>query len=372
MQLSNNSDVSVVDPKQLPEMLRQEVKQSSSKSLVPLKPRLRFHSVGELTQNIEPTSWLIDDFIESDTLALCFAPPASYKSFFAVDVAASIATGTQWHGHDVQRGAVFYVAGEGMAGLKKRFRAWEIERGVVTQNHPLYLSSGASDLLKTSSVSELVALMTEIIQQHDVEPALIVIDTLARNFGGGNENDTKDMNLFVSNVDAIRRLWGCTVLVVHHTGHAANGRGRGSSALKAALDAEYQLTRQDDSMLVRVKNTKMKDAESPESKTFELKVVGLGQKDHRGREVTSGVLVDTDRQFEEAALPVRLSANHEALLQAVRSRVMRGESTERAVIRDDLKAQGLNVNKFSNWVKKLVDDGLLLDTEKGLTPVVIG
>ncbi len=371
MRLSNNNDVNVVDTKRSTEILRQGEKQCDPALLQSLKPKLCFHPVGELTQNIEPTDWLIDGFIEADTLALCFAPPASYKSFFAVDIAASIATGTPWHGHQVKQGAVFYIAGEGMAGLKKRFRAWEIERGVGTQKHPLYLSSGASDLLKTSSVGELIALMTEIIQQNEVKPALIVIDTLARNFGGGNENDTKDMNLFVSNVDAIRQLWGCTVLVVHHTGHAANGRGRGSSALKAALDAEYQLTRQDDSMLVRVKNTKMKDAESPEPKTFELKIIGLGKKDHHGREIVSGVLVDTDKQFVETT-QVRLSANHEILLQAVRSRVAKNESTVRAVIRDDLKAQGLNINKFSNWINKLVGDGLLEDTEKGLMPVVIG
>ena len=95
--------------------------------------------------------------------------------------------------------------------------------------------------------------ITEISKKSQVTPRLIVLDTLARNFGGGNENDTKDMNQFVTNVDAVRQAWGCTVLVVHHTGHNSTDRGRGSSALKAALDSEYQLTRQEDSKVVCVK-----------------------------------------------------------------------------------------------------------------------
>ncbi|MBS4163217.1 hypothetical protein PRO82_000515 [Candidatus Protochlamydia amoebophila] len=52
------------------------------------------------------------------------------------------------------------------------------------------------------------------------KPALIVIDTLARNFGGGDENKTQDMNKFIFSIDMYIRLpFSCCVLIVYHTGH---------------------------------------------------------------------------------------------------------------------------------------------------------
>ena len=96
----------------------------------------------------------------------------------------------------------------------------------------------------------------------------------------------------------------------------------------------------------------MKDAESPDSMTFELHTVELGLKDHRGREVISAVLLESDKEFKGQAKRTYFTDNHQALLQVVRSRTAKQEPTTRAVVRDDLKAQGCNVNAFAKWVKK--------------------
>ena len=329
----------------------------------------QFYRVGTLTKQIGATAWLIDDYIETNSLTLCFAPPESFKSFFAVDIAASVATGIPWHGSQVKQGAVFYIAGEGIPGLKKRFRAWELAKGVDTEQYPLFLSSGAGDFSRVSQVANIIKSMNEICQQ-GVKPCLIVIDTLARNFGGGNENDAQAMNQFIRSVDLIRKVWECTILIVHHTGYASTERGRGSSALRAAVDAEYMITRQQDSRLVSVKGTKMKDADRPEPKNFELKIIELGINDHRGLAITSGVLQETNEQVSVPEKKTRFTGNHEAVLQAVRSRMAAGEPTTRAVILDDLKAQGLHVAAFSRWIHKLLDDGFLVEKSGALHPVV--
>ena len=331
--------------------------------------RFQFYRVGKLTKHLEATAWLIDDYIETDSLTLCFAPPESFKSFFAVDVAASVATGIPWHGCQVKQGAVFYIAGEGIPGLKKRFKAWELARGVDTEHYPLFLSSGAGDFSRHSQVVDIIRSINKICQQ-TVKPRLIVIDTLARNFGGGNENDAQAMNQFIRSVDLIRKLWDCTILIVHHTGYASSERGRGSSALRAAVDAEYMITRQQDTRLVSVKGTKMKDADRPKPKNFELQIINLGIKDNRNQEITSGVLQETDQEVMAPEKKVRITENHEAILQAVRSRTASGESTNRAVILDDMKAQGFRVSAFSRWVKKLIADGLLFERDGALHPLV--
>ena len=59
-------------------------------------------------------------------------------------------------------------------------------------------------------------------------PVLIVVDTLARNFRGGDENQTADLNQFVAMMDDLKaRYASCTILIVHHTGHGDKQRGRG-------------------------------------------------------------------------------------------------------------------------------------------------
>ena len=286
-----------------------------------------------------------------------------------MDIAASVASGTHWHGSRVKQGAVFYIAGEGALGLRKRFRAWELAHKIDTTGYPLFLSRNAGDFSNLKQVGAIIKSMQDICQ-NTIKPSLIVIDTLARNFGGGNENDAQAMNLFIRNVDLIRNILDCAILIIHHTGHSSTERGRGSSALRAAVDAEYMITRQQESRLICVKGTKMKDTDRPPPKNFELQIIELGFTDHRGKEVTSGVLQETGEQISAPEKKVRLTANHEALLQAVRSRTASGEATTRAVILDDLKAQGLNVNSFSKWVKKLVDDCCLTEKSGALFPVV--
>ena len=175
---------------------------------------------------------------------------------------------------------------------------------------------------------------------------------------------------FVMKLRVVGRRFYWRLLIVHHTGYASSERGRGSSALRAAVDAEYMITRQQDTRLVSIKGTKMKDADRPKPKNFELQIINLGVKDSRDQEVTSGVLQETDQEVMAPEKKIRITENHEAILQAVRSRTASGESTHRAVILDDMKAQGLKVSAFARWIKKLIDDGLLMERDGALHPLV--
>ena len=71
----------------------------------------------------------------------------------------------------------------------------------------------------------------------------------------------------------------------------------------------------------------MKDADRPEPKNFELQIINLGITDRRGKETTSGVLRETSQTVAPPVKKVRITENHEAILQAVRSRTASGEST---------------------------------------------
>ena len=249
--------------------------------------------------------WLLRGMLERDTFALIFGDPGCGKSFLAIDWACRIATGTAWRGHDVRPAPVVYVAGEGQQGFGRRIRAWGEHNSVTLTDAPLYVAPAVA----IPDVSELTRLVLAV-QPLPKPPALIVLDTLARCFGGGDENSTQDMSKFVSACDALRRHYGCTVLVVHHTGHADKNRARGAIALKAALDAEYRLVK-DDKLLLTA--TKMKDAEMPVPVAMELVTVEL-----------PGLLDDYDNPVASAAVNV-LDADVSAIISKVASAGSRGK-----------------------------------------------
>lgn len=218
---------------------------------------------------LRPPNWLIRGLLERDSLALIFGDSGCGKSFVAIDWACRIATGTLWRGHEVKSAPVVYIAGEGHQGFARRIKAWELFNGVSLADKPFYRTAAIAipDPL-------LVKQFIEEVTDTTGKPALIVIDTLARNFGIGDENSTQDMTRFVAACDSIRKQYDCTILIVHHTGHAEKSRARGAVALKAALDAEYRLEKKDDGHLL-LTATKMKEAEEPPPLAMKLTSVEL-------------------------------------------------------------------------------------------------
>jgi len=235
--------------------------------------------------------WVVKNMMELDTLIEIFGDPASGKSFLAVDFAACVASGKDFVGKKVRQGPVIYIAGEGQNGIKRRFKAWAIRHDINLDQLLLFVSLMPAGLCDEDQRKLVLAAIDTTASQHG-EPVLVVIDTVARNFGPGDENSTKDMGMFIQAVDAIRSAHRSTILLVHHSGHSDKSRARGAMALKGALDAEYRLDRDSDG-IIRCECVKMKDFEIPESVAFKLRTVELGIADEDGEQITSAVLDPT-------------------------------------------------------------------------------
>ncbi|CAM5420211.1 hypothetical protein FALB51S_02494 [Frigidibacter albus] len=230
-----------------------------------------FVAVGDL--EYRPPEFLVDGLIETDTLGLIFGDPGCGKSFLAVDLALCVAAGADFHGRGVRQGAVFYIAGEGHNGLVRRFAAWGRLRNQPLHSLPMFKSERAAQFLDGASAQAVARSVSDLAAQHGA-PAMIVVDTLARNFGAGDENSTQEMGAFVAAMDDLRANWpGAVVLIVHHSGHGEKQRARGAMALKGALDFEYRLEK--DESALTLTNTKMKDAEPPADLFFALVGVDL-------------------------------------------------------------------------------------------------
>ena len=211
---------------------------------------------------------VIDGFLYANTLTNVIGKSGSCKSFVLQNMAACVATGTPWMARRVERGAVFYIGGEGLSGLVKRFRGWQNYTGISLAGVPLYIASGLpplTDELNVAGTIEAIQACAEesFFNSGGVDPSLIVIDTLARALGGADENSAADVGRLIEGLDWIRQTWGCAVACAHHTGHGetTQGRGRGSSAIYAALDGELLVT--SSGAEVTVSSTKEKDWPRP-------------------------------------------------------------------------------------------------------------
>jgi len=255
-------------------------------------PSINFLSACEL--KVKPISWLVNDYLEQDTLAVMYGPPAGGKSFIALDVSCCIASATAFHGHEVQPGAVFYIAGEGHNGIARRLKAWATLRGTSTPPL-LFVSDAPADLADAGNAAKVGDAIELLADATGKQPTLIVIDTMARNFSG-DENSATEVGNFVRNADAIRRRWAATVLIVHHSGKNSENGARGSSALRGAADAEYEVSRNSEDKVIRLASRKMKDAEEPEPLAFQL--TGVPIYDELGTPIGGAAL-----QLEEYTAP---------------------------------------------------------------------
>lgn len=260
------------------------VAEAASAEMPPL-----FVPVHLLLSEIRSIQWLVKGYLETDALSMAFGAPAGGKSFVLVDLACCIATGTPWHGMEVRQGPVFYVAGEGHAGLARRFAAWTKASGVpITEKTPLYKSTRAVMMLDETAAAGLQAEVDRMVAETGQIPVLVVIDTLARNFGDGDENKQADAGKYIEHLDRyIRRKYGCNVMTAHHSGHEME-RARGSSSLKAAMDQEIWI--KNTAGRIELKMTKMKDAEMPQDIQFRITQIGLGVEDENGQEVLGAYL----------------------------------------------------------------------------------
>jgi hypothetical protein len=254
---------------------------------------LRLVGFDEMLSDDEPPRWIIHNFINEGAFVQIFGEPEAGKSFVAIDWGLCIASGRDWAGHRIfSPGPVIYIAGEGTKDFNKRIKAWVKENGGASgKDLPFYRFNHATALLDEEKLIEAGKLIEAVTTKHGKVSA-VVIDTLNRNFGGGDENSTKDMTAAVSAIDKIIRKFGCAVIVVHHTGHGDKTRSRGSGVLHAANDFDYKVERR--GQYATVSCTKAKDFERPMEVSFRMEKVPVGRDADTGEDIDSLVFRKVD------------------------------------------------------------------------------
>ncbi len=301
----------------------------------------------------EPVEWLIEKVIPKQGFVALYGPPGSFKSFIALDLAAAIARQREWFGQKASpsgNGAVVYVAGEGHGGIGARIKACRIYHNIEAGT-PIYFLRHQINLRSSEEdFSSLIFAVRELTQELAIKVDLIVIDTLARAFGGGNENSSEDMGAFITSCGHLQGEFKAALMVIHHSGKDAAKGLRGHSSLLGAVDTELELLRFDDQPKGVLTVSKQKDGEDGLRFGFEMVEVDIDQ-DREG----SLSLDETRKSLAVSPSDEALKSRADEARKVGLDRTGKGKKQAIAVdaLRDALNTKGLHW-KVSLGVRRCV------------------
>lgn len=260
----------------------------------------------------------VQDVLTENGLSVIYGESNCGKTFFASDLAFHIAESQSWRGKRVEGGAVLYLSMEGARGLNNRIYAYKKHTGKDLKN--LYVMPCTVDFVNPEgNIQEFVNVLQQLKSElGDIDLKMIIVDTLARAIGGGDENSGQDMGMIVKHADAIRAYTSAHVSFVHHSGKDKAKGSRGHSSLRAAVDTEIEVSREEGDDFSNVRFAKQRDLEKKEDVQFTLERVTLGVNKYN-EEVTSCIVKPIEAiQFKK---PERLSAMESLVFDALVSAV---------------------------------------------------
>jgi hypothetical protein len=234
--------------------------------------RLRLLTLGDCDR-LPPRRWLLRGLIGEGDLALIYGAPKTGKSFLAVRLLYGLAMGAGFGSHEATRPArALYVSAEGEAGFPARLIALRDRLGDAGDGFAFV----AQRAVIGDPGDDLPALI-EAARAHRAE--VVALDTVARTFGAGDENTTRDMTAYLAALERLRdegRTPGgppLSVVLIHHSPKHGTG-ARGSVALPAGADVVLRVERRGGGANVAILED-AKDGPSGAEVPFRLATVDL-------------------------------------------------------------------------------------------------
>lgn len=252
-------------------------------TLVDAAERFKPEQIAEFATEVL-VDWLVRNVLPRRGLGVIYGSSTAGKTFWTLDIIFAVARGlSDWRGLQVTQGDVVYIAAEGVDGVRKRVRAYGKHHRVPLADLPFRVIKDTPNLMKDDHKE-----LAQKIGTADV----IVVDTLAAVMPGADENSAKDVGQVLKRCKEIQEATGALVILIHHSGKNEGAGARGWSGIRAAVDVEICITRNNDDRTAEI--TKLKDGEGEGRKfPFRLQVVDLGR-DNYGDQVTSCVVEHLD------------------------------------------------------------------------------
>lgn len=199
-------------------------------------PYQRAHEI-EDDGNHEP-SWLVESLWGEGAVGIVGGEPKCKKSFFALDVAVAVSSGTLCLDRfQVKRGRVLvYAAEDAKETVKKRLSGIAAARGVALSDCEIEIIT--VERLRLDQKEDMASLAMTVAA---VKPILLILDPFVR-LHRIDENSSSEVSGILDNLRVMQRQFGTAIMVVHHAkkngGNARAGQSlRGSSEFHAWLDS---------------------------------------------------------------------------------------------------------------------------------------
>lgn len=213
--------------------------------------------VGEIPREETPCRWLIEGLWGASCVGLVGGAPKCFKSWTALEMAVSVASGTSCFGkYPVpERGkALLYLAEDSLPVIRERVSALAGHRGLGIDGLDVHVITVGRLRLDLESDQ---ARLFETTKSH--RPKLLVLDPLVR-LHGLHENDASEVSALLSYLRSLQRELDLSLVLVHHTrkNHAPGlqaGQGlRGSGDFWAWSDSALYLRRVRGALLVTIEH----------------------------------------------------------------------------------------------------------------------
>jgi hypothetical protein len=191
------------------------------------------------------TQWLVEGLWSDQAVGILGGEPKCYKSFLALDVAVSVASGTAClRQFPVRRTGkvLLFPAEDSLAIVRQRLEGIATMAQVDFPSLPVEVITAPSLRLDTASDRQR---LTDTIQK--LQPILLVLDPLIR-LHRIDENDATQVAALLSYLRELQRRFQVAILLVHHARKDSNGSRpgqalRGSSELHGWGDSNLYLRR---------------------------------------------------------------------------------------------------------------------------------
>jgi len=220
--------------------------------------------VAEIAGEEAPCRWMIEELWGASCVGLVGGAPKCCKSWTALEMAVSVASGTPCFGRYVvpERGkALLYLAEDSLPVIRERVSALAAHRGLTIDAldvHVIRVPSMRLDLPSDQARLQETA--------RELRPKLLVLDPLVR-IHRIDENDASQVSALLSYLRGLQRELDLSVVLVHHTrkNHSPGlqaGQGlRGSGDFHAWSDSAIYLRRVREALILTIEH---RAAASPE------------------------------------------------------------------------------------------------------------
>jgi hypothetical protein len=203
----------------------------------------------------EEPAWLIDRLWAAQAVGLIGGAPKSCKSYLALEMALSVASGRPCLGTFApgQTGPVLlYAAEDAPQQVRLRLEGLAQTRGIDFSTLPVHLILEPQLRLDLPQDQRR---LQDAIASH--QPRLLILDPFVR-LHRIDENSAADVSALLADLRLLQRRFGVAIILVHHTrktnGEVAGPALRGSSDLHAWGDSNLYLRRQADDLILSMEH----------------------------------------------------------------------------------------------------------------------